>query len=495
MSLQSKTQEEANIWTLEIKIDAATFKEANLKAYQKQKNRINVPGFRRGKAPMPLLLQYYGKDVFYEDALEAVYPKAIEEAYAESGIEPVCSPYDMDVKEIGEDGVLFAVKAAVKPEVELTFYKGLEAEKRDVTVDAEEITREMERLRERNSRITSVERPAQDGDISVIDFEGFVDEVAFPGGKGEQYELTLGSGQFIPGFEEQIIGHSVGDAFDVNVTFPAEYAPELAGKDAVFRVKLHEVKHKELPEMDDEFAKDLGEYETVEDLKKGIEEDSRKRKQDEEDKRFENNVMQKLCEQLVAEIPAPMLQTRANDNIEQFAQRLRAQKMDIDTYLGYMGMDRAQYEAQMLDQATQQVKTDLALEKVAALEGLEPAEEEIAAQYEKLAQQYSMEIDKLKEVLSEKLVKEDLQKEAAMKFVVDNAKAVAPQEAAEGETAGEEKPVKKAAAKKPATKKAKDADAAEEAEATEKKPAKKPAAKKTPAKKADDAEKAADSAE
>ncbi len=480
MSLKNKTMAEANVWSLEITIDAATFKEALQKAYQKNKNRYNVPGFRRGKAPYAMITRYYGKESFYEDALELIYPETVEAAYKEGEIEAVSSPYDVDITTIGEDGVELSLKVAVKPEVALSDYKGISCEKEAGNADEEEINAEIDRMRERNSRIITVERPAEDGDIAVIDFEGFLDGTAFDGGKGEKYELTLGSGQFIPGFEPQIIGHSAGDSFDIDVSFPEEYGAEnRAGKAVVFKIFLHELKKKELPELDDEFAKDLGEYETVAQLKEGVKADIEKRKQETADRNFESAVIEALAEKLEAEIPEVMFENKAKDNIQNFSQRLAQQGMKLETYLQYMGMEMEQYEQQMQEQAKGQVRAELALEKVAQLEKLEPAAEEIEAEYQKMAEQYNMELEKIKSLVAEKLVKEDLVRAAAVKFVVDNAKAKKPAakkaakkepEAADDDAEQEKKAVKKPAAKKAA--KAADADAVQE------KPAKKPAAKK-----------------
>jgi len=493
MSLVNKTQVEPNVWSLEISIDAEVFAKAQQQVYQKNKKRYNVPGFRRGKASFAMIARLYGKEVFYEDALEACYPDAIEAAYAEGDIKAVAPPYDMEVPEMGEDGVKFTVNVAVKPEVQLGGYKGLAAEKAEITVSEADITEEIDRMRERNSRIITAERAAQDGDITEIDFEGFLNGKAFEGGKGEKYELTLGSGQFIPGFEEKIVGRSAGESFDVNVTFPAEYgAEELAGKEVVFKVLLHSVKIKELPEMDDEFAKDLGEYETVDELKKGIQADILARRQSAEDKNFENKLMDLLAEQVAADIPQAMIRHKGQENIRNYANSLAQQGMDLETYLGYMGMDMAQFEEQGLERAESQIKIDLALEKIVEMEGLAPSEEDIAAEYQRLADQYQMEAEKLREIIAEKMVADDLNKAAAVKLVADNAvaekpaakkpaakKPAAKKAAAEAEAAAEEAPAKKPAAKKaPAKKKAEAAEAADAA--VEEAPAKKPAAKKKP---------------
>ena len=482
MSLKSSNKTDTNVYTLEIEIGAEPFKAAVLKAYNKAKNKIALPGFRKGKAPLAMIERFYGKDVFYEDALEIAFPEAVSDAYKEAGIEPVDSPKDVNVKSIGEDGVLFEMKVTVKPEdIKVKAYKGLEAEKAEAAVTPEEVDARIEAMRERNARTITVEdRAAAKGDIAVIDFEGFVDGKAFEGGKGSNYELELGSGQFIPGFEDQVIGHNAGESFDVNVKFPEEYTPELAGKDATFKVTLHEIKVKELPELDDEFAKDL-DYDNVDELKKG----------------FEAKLMEELVANVEAEIPEVMFDTQKEENINNFAQRLAQQGIDVDTYLSYMGTDKEAFESSMREQAVSQVKLGLALDKIAEDEKIEVSAEDIEEEFKKLAEMYGMEVEKIKSLIAEDLLKADLLKEKVVKFVVDNAKALKP---------GKKAAAKKAPAKKAAAKKTDDAEAAEkkpaakkapakkaaakkdEGEAEKKAPAKKPAAKKTAAKKADDAE-------
>ena len=499
MSLKSANKTDTNVYTLEIEIDPKSFRDAIVKSYNKAKNKIVIHGFRKGKAPLAIIEKVYGKDVFYEDALELLFPEVVADAYKEAGITAVDSPRDVDVKTIGEDGVLFEIKVTVKPEdVKVSAYKGLEAEKEEVSVTAEEVEADINRRREQNSRTVSVEdRAAQDGDITVIDFEGFVDGKAFEGGKGENYNLTLGSGQFIPGFEEQIVGHNIGDSFDINVKFPEEYAPELAGKDAVFKITLHEIKVKELPELDDEFAKDLGEYDTVEELKKGVEKEILDRKQSEADKAFEAKVMEALVANVEADIPEVMFDNRKEENINNFSQRIGQQGIDLDTYLSYMGMDKEAFEASMREQAVSQVKLDLAFEKIAEIEKIEVSAEDIDAEYAKLAEMYGIEVEKIKNLIAEDMLKADLLTEKVMNFVTENAKAVKPGK----KPAAKKAPAKKAAAKKddeaeaekkPAAKKApaKKASAKkdDEAEAEKKPAAKKAPAKKAAAKKDDEAE-------
>lgn len=462
MSLKSSEKIETNVVLLEIAIDADAFKAAILDVFRKKKSSIAIPGFRKGKAPLSLIERTYGKGVFYEDALEALYPQAVEDAYKDSGIHPVDSPYDVDIKEIGDDGVLFTIKVTVKPETTLTDYKGLTVEKGKVEVTDEEVDAEIASLRERNSRIMVVtDRPAADGDMTIIDFDGSVDGVPFEGGKAENHSLTLGSGSFIPGFEEQIVGHAAGDEFDVSVKFPEDYTPELAGADAVFKVKLHEIKVKELPELDDDFAKDVGEdYETVTDLKKGVRADLETKKQGEVDKAFEEAVLSALADNLQAEIPEVMFAKKAEENTRSFEQRLQQQGIDLQTYLMYFGSDREMFDAQMLEQAKKQVALQLALEKVAELEGITADEADFEAEYAKLAEMYGMEADKLKGFLTQETLAPEIVAEKAVRFVMDNAKAKAHAKKTkaakkdEEPAAQEEKPAKKTAAKKkPAAKK------------------------------------------
>ena len=467
MSLVSANKTETNTYAVEISISAEDFRAAIQKAYLNQRKSIVIPGFRKGKAPLMMIEKLYGKEVFFEDALEIVFPEAVQAAYEEAGIDPVDQPKDVDVKSMSkEEGVVMAFNVTVKPEITLKAYKGLTAEKTEATVTKEEIDHEIEHMLDRGARMVDVDdRAAKDGDITVIDFEGFVDGVAFDGGKAEKYSLTLGSGSFIPGFEEQIVGHSIGEEFDVNVTFPAEYAPELASKDAVFKIKLHEIKVKELPELDDEFAKDMGEYETVADLKKGVEEDILKRKQDSAQRAFEDAVIEALCENVEGEIPECMFDNKAQENIDSFAQRVGQQGIDLDTYLMYMGMDKAMFESQMRERAVADVKIELAVEKIIEAEAIKASEEAIADEYAKMADMYQIDVEKLKTIVSEATVSAEIARQEAIKLVIDSAKAKKPaakkttkkaapkkEEAAEGEA--EEKPAKKPAAKKTTTKKA-----------------------------------------
>ncbi|HZJ78332.1 MAG TPA: trigger factor [Clostridia bacterium] len=451
--LKSKNKVETNTYDLEVSVSAEEFEAAIQQVYNRKRKGIALPGFRKGKATRKMIESFYGKGVFYEDALESVYPVAVDEALKESELDVV--DYNADVKDVGENGVELLLKVTVKPEeISIEKYKGLEAEKPEATATKEDIEQEIDRLLERNSRMVTVEdRAAQDGDIAVIDFEGFVDGVAFEGGKGENHSLTLGSGQFIPGFEEQVIGRSVNDEFDVNVTFPEEYAPELAGKEAVFKVKLHEVKFKEMPELDDDFAKDVGEdYETVADLKKGIKEELSEKKAEHAKQTFEENLLKIVADNLKAEIPEVMFKKKAEENIESFSQRISQQGIDLNTYLSYVGMDRAKFEGEMFEQAVTQVKIQLALEKIAEIEKITVSEQEIDDEIAKMAEAYSIDVETVKKVVTADNISSDIKGKKAVDLIAENAKVIKP----EAEKKAKEEATKpKTAAKAKTTTKAK----------------------------------------
>ncbi|MBQ8228846.1 MAG: trigger factor [Clostridia bacterium] len=442
--LKSANKTETNIYTLEVSIGGEEFKAAIVKAYNKQKGKIAVPGFRKGKAPLSVIERYYGKGVFYEDALDILYPEVVGDAIKESGIEAVAAPYDVDVTKIDETGVEMTMKVTVKPEIEIGEYKGLKAVKADSTVSAADVKKKLEELQERNARLVTVEdRAVKKDDIAVIDFEGFVDGVAFDGGKGEGFELTIGSGQFIPGFEDQIIGHNAGEEFDVNVTFPAEYTPELAGKEAVFKVKVNEIKVKELPELDDEFAKDVSEdADTLAALKKSIKAELTEAKKAQADRDFESALLEQLAANVQGEIPEVMYDNKVEEEINNFAQRLAQQGLNLDGYLKYTGMDLDALKASFRDGAEKQVKLMLAVEKVVKLEGIEATDEEAEAKYAEMAEMYKMEAEQIKSFVPVEDIKTDIVNGKAVQLVVDNAVAEAP-----------EKPAKKTPAKK-TTKKA-----------------------------------------
>lgn len=455
--LKSANKTETNIYTLEVSVSGEDFKAAIVKAYNKQKGSIAIPGFRKGKVPLHMIERYYGKGVFYEDALDIIYPDVVSDAIKESGIEAVAAPHDVDVTKIDEDGVEMTMKVTVKPEIEVGEYKELKAVKADATVSAAEVKKQLQDLQERNARVITVEdRAVKKDDIAVIDFEGFVDGVAFDGGKGEDFELTIGSGQFIPGFEDQIIGHNTGDEFDVNVKFPKEYTPELADKDAVFKVKVKEIRAKELPELDDEFAKDVSEdADTLAALKKSIKAELGESKKAQADKDFESALLEQLAQGVTGEIPEVMYDNKVNDDINNFSQRLASQGMDIDTYLKYTGMDMDKLKESFREGAIKQVKLMLAVEKIAKLENIEASDEEVEAKYAEMADLYKIEVEKIKGFVPAEDVKTDIINGKAVQLVVDNAVAQAP-----------EKPAKKTAAKK-STKKADDAEDAKKEESAE----------------------------
>lgn len=449
MSLKSSTKTETNLYTLEVEISAENFEAAQVKAFSKQKNRISLPGFRKGKVTRKMAENFYGKGFLYEEALDICYPDAVEGAIKEAGLE-VVGTKAADIKSIGEEGVLISVEVFVKPEVELKAYKELKATKKKVEATEEEIQNRIDELVERNARIVSAEdREVKDGDIAVIDFEGFVDGVAFDGGKAEEYELTIGSGSFIPGFEDQIIGHKPGEEFDVNVTFPTEYSPELAGKDAVFKIKLHEIKVKELPEVDDEFAQDAADCDNVEALKKSLADEIKKQKEDENEREIRTQIFDKLSENVVAEIPEVMVENELDNQIKDIDYRLSSQGIGFENYLKYMGMTVEQYREKAKPDAEKQVKIRLALEKIVELENIEVSDDDVEAEYKKFAEQYQMDIEQIKKIIPADGLKKDLAIDKAVDFVRDNAKVT---------TARKPRATKEKAAAEESDEKAKDAE-------------------------------------
>lgn len=423
MSLKSQNKIDTNRVELEVVVDAETFEKGLAAAFKKQSKKISIPGFRKGKAPRAFVEKYFGKEVFYEDAVNALYPDALDEAVKEAGLEVIQDKIDFDVKEVGPQGFTFTAALTTKPEVTIENYKGIEAVKKSAAVTDEDIDAEIKKVQERNSRMVTVEdRAAQNDDIAVIDFEGFLDGEPFEGGKGENYSLTLGSGQFIPGFEEQIVGHNTGDEFEVNVTFPEDYqAEELKGKATTFKCKLHEIKMKELPEVDDEFVKDVSEFDTLadykEDLKKKLAESKEKEAADD----LENQLIDKLVELVQGEIPEAMYENKIADSIREFGYRLQSQGLNLDTYMKYTGMNVDQMKEGFRPQAERQVKLRLALEKIAALEELKAGEEDLNQEYQKIAEQYKMEADKIKELIPAAELEKDICVEKAINLVRDNA--------------------------------------------------------------------------
>ena len=440
MSLKSSKQIDTNTYEIEVSISAADFAAAVQKVFLKQRNRINVPGFRKGKAPKHMIETLYGKGVFYDDALEMLYPETVEAAIKEAQLEAVDTPHEVKVNEIGENGVEMTMQITVKPNITVRQYKGLEAEKREPSVTAEEVDAEINRLRERNAVITDIEdRPAQMGDTVAIDYDGSVDGVPFEGGKGT-HDLELGSNSFIPGFETQVAGHSIDEPFEVNVTFPEEYhAEELAGKAAVFKCLIHSIREKTLPELDDEFAKDVSEdADTLDELKKTIESDLLKEKEKRADTDFEQALLVKLADEVEGEIPECMFEQKAEENKDNFKRRIGQQGIDLDMYLMYMGVDQTKFDSDMYEQAIQQVKVRLALEKIAEAEGIEVTDEDVQAEYDKLAGMYGVSVDAVKGFFAESGVRNDLECEKAIAVIKDNAVILPPAEAEQADEADAE---------------------------------------------------------
>ena len=473
-----------------IDVAAEEFEAACEKAYQRNKKKISVPGFRAGKVPRKVVEKMYGKEVFFEEAANIVIPDAYEKAYDEAikEIEIVSAPkIDVVEMEAGKPFV-FSAEVALKPEIKLGKYKGVEVEKIDVEVSEDEVNEAIERERQNAARIVSVDRAVKNGDTVTIDFEGFVDGVAFEGGKGENYNLEIGSHSFIDTFEDQIIGKNKEDEFDVNVTFPENYqATELAGKPAVFKVKIHEIKEKQLAELDDDFASDVSSYDTFAEYKESVKKNLSDKKADDAKKQKEDAAVNAIIEDSEIDIPEMMLATTQREMLDEFAQRLQYQGMNIEQYFKYTGMNAETMMAQIKPQAEQKIKTQLVLEAVAKAEGLEVSDADVEAELKKVADSYGMELDKVKETFAgerEDLFKKDLVMQKALEFIADNAKEKAAKakkaakaEKAEGEETAEAKPKKAKTEKAEGEAKPKKAKAEAAADGEEK--PKKTRAKKT----------------
>ena len=388
MNLKSANKIDTNKYEVIVEVEADVFNTEVNKVYRREVKKINIPGFRKGKAPRAIIEKMYGESVFYEDAIQNLYPGALADAAEEAKLD-IVGVEDISVDEAGKQGFTFKAVVFVSPEeVDINGYEGIKVEAKSTEVTDELVNEEIEKVRDRNSRLITVEdRPVKDGDIAVIDFEGFVDGEAFEGGKAESFNLTIGSGQFIPGFEEQIIGKSTGDEFTIDVTFPEEYqAAELAGKASQFKIKLHEIKEKELPEVDDEFVKDVSDKETVEEYREEIKGELAEKLQKEADSDAERQIIEKLCELLEAEIPEVMYENKKNDMLRDFDMQLRSQGLDLKTYLQYVGMSADDVKEGYKEQAEQRVKLRLALEKIAEKEGFtDVTDEELEAEVKRLS--------------------------------------------------------------------------------------------------------------
>ena len=436
MNLISCEKLEKSMVELQFSIDAETFKAAVNNAFKREGKKYAIPGFRKGKAPRHMIEKMYGSDIFHYDAVNDLFPEAYEAAVKEAKIDVVGRP-DPEVVSMSEaDGVVLKVKVAVKPEVELGEYAGLTVTKEAKNVNEADVDAEVKRMQDRNGRLLTREGAAENGDTVDIDFEGFVDGKAFEGGKAEHYSLVLGSGSFIPGFEDQVVGHSAGEEFDVNVKFPEEYgAAELAGKDATFKIKLHEVKYKELPALDDELAKDCSEYDTLDEFKASIRKNNQEQLDKQDDLAVENALVDQVIDSMEGEIPQAMYDERMDEMVNDFAFRVEQQGLRLEDYLKYMGQTMEQFRASFMPQAEKQVKIRLALEAVAAAENIEASEEEVSAEIKRIADQYKMEEDKVRELVNVNDLKKDLAINKAIDFIKSHANIV--EKAAEEEKAAD----------------------------------------------------------
>ncbi len=423
MNLKATNNVETNKYQLQIEVTPEEFNKTLDAVFKSESKKLNIPGFRKGKAPRAFVEKYYGEEVFFDAAVDRLYRSIVMEAIDQSKLE-VVSIGDFKIDEISKAvGVQCTLTVVTKPEASIEGYKGIEVTREPVVVTEGDINSELERVRERNSRMITVEgRAAENGDIAVIDFDGYVDDKQFDGGQAENYELTLGAGQFIPGFEDQIVGHSTGEDFDVNVTFPEDYhAEELKGKAAVFKIKLHELKTKELPEVDDEFVKDVSEFDTLEEYKKDIEKKLLERREKAADADVENQLIDAVIEKVQAEIPDEMVENEVDEIINAFAQRLQSQGLKLETYLQYTNMTTDDLRAQYKPQADRQVKVRLGLEKIAQLEGIKPTDEECEEELKRLSEAYGMPLENVKGLVNMDMVSADLANQKAVEFVRANA--------------------------------------------------------------------------
>ena len=443
MNIKSNEKKENSAVELVIHVGADEFEAAIDKVFNRQKKSILIPGFRKGHAPRKMVEKMYGAEIFYEDAISEAYPAAYEAALKEASLEPVAYP-ELEVLEVGKDGFTFRALITVKPECSIKNYKGLAVAKPEVKVTAADVKEELKPYIDRASRLVSVARKAKKGDVAVIDFEGFKDGVAFEGGKGENYSLELGSGSFVPGFEDQVVGMKAGDEKEIGITFPEEYTPELAGAAVIFKVKVHEVKERQTPTLDDEFAKDVSEFDTLDELKKDLSAKLKERRRQQADRDFESAVVNALIEKLECDVPEAMVDYRANKRMEDFSNRLKGSGLSLEQYLGMMGMSVEDFRAQARTSAEHDVRSGLALDAVVAAEGIEITDQEADAEIARMAEEYKVDEERVRAGVDVADLKKDLAAKKALELV-------------------------KAAVKKPAEKKA--------ADKTDDEPEKKPAAK------------------
>ena len=447
-------EKEATRASVTVELTREELEPALNRAYLKYRKDIMIHGFRKGHAPRSVIEKMYGENVFFEAAVDKLYRPAMQDAIEASGLE-VIAVSNADVTSVSrENGIELKLTVVVKPVITIEGYKGIEATKKNVEVTDEDVSAELVKVQDRNSRMVDVDnRGALTGDTAVIDFEGFCDGKAFEGGKAEGFELSLGSGQFIPGFEDQIVGHEVGDEFEISVKFPEDYqAEELKGKDATFKIKLHQIKRKELPTLDDEFAKDVSEFDTLDEYKNSLREKLQSDREKQEETNVENQIFDALIEKVQGEIPEEMYEQEVEESINNFAYRLQSQGLNLETYLKYTGMDVNAIKEQFRPQSEKQLKLRLALEKIAELENLEVSDEAVEEEYEKLAKQYNMEVAQIKNLVAETQIRADLKNQKAIDFVKENASVKA------------EKPAKKTTRRK-STKRAAEEKTEETAEA------------------------------
>ncbi|MBQ2062528.1 MAG: trigger factor [Oscillospiraceae bacterium] len=435
MSVKSCEKIENSKVVLTVEVGAEEFESAVNKAYNKMRGKINVPGFRPGKTPRKIIEQHYGKEVFYEEAVNIVLPDAYEAALKEQGLTTVGYP-QVELEDVGPQGVTFKCTVAVYPEVKLGQYKGLEAPRAQVKVTAEDVDARIKEMADRNSRLVSVDRPVEKGDIAVIDFVGFDNGVPFEGGKGENHELEIGSGSFVPGFEDQLIGMTAGEEKDIDITFPENYTPELAGKPVVFHVKVNEVKFKEVPELDDEFVKDVSEFDTMDELRADVEKKITEDRTASAQHAFEDVLMEKVAEGIEADIPQEMVDLQAQSMVENMKRQLASQGISFEQYAQITGGDESKILADAQEPALRQVRMDLAVEAIVKAENVEATDEEVEAEMKKIADNYGMELESVKKYLRAEDVKEQVVRDKVIKLVADSAVAVDPvEEKAEEKTA------------------------------------------------------------
>ena len=452
MKVTSVEKKEKSTVELTIQVEAGVFEAAVQKVYLKNRGKINVPGFRKGKAPRKIIEGMYGSGVFYEDAVNECYPAAYDEAVKEQGLDDVGYP-KMEIVEVGKEGFTFKALVSVRPEAKLGEYKGLAAAMEEAKVTEKDIDEELKPYVERATRLVSVKRKAKKGDTAVIDFEGFDNGTPFEGGKGENYELKLGAGMFVPGFEEQVIGMKAGEEKDLDITFPEDYHADLAGKAVVFHVKVNEVKEAQAPEVDDEFAKDVSEFETLADFRKDLGDKLLERKKAQAQADFENAVMEQLVEGMECDIPDGMVEVQVDRLMDDYAMRLQSQGIGMDQYMSMMGMNADMMRASARPAALKQVQTELALTAVVKAEDIQISDEEYEAEAAKLAEQYNMPVEQVKAIIPVEGLKKDLALRKASELVISSAvagkakKKAAPKKSAKKEEEGEEKP-KRARAKK-----------------------------------------------